>query len=182
MSELAPDLVRRLLDYDPETGVLTWRARTPDMFEEGKHSAKNSCAAWNGQFAGRAAGVSREDGYRRVMVLGKNLFSHRIAWAIMTGSWPREQIDHINGIKNDNRFINLREASCSQNAMNVPAQKNNTSGFKGVSWDKSCSKWRAEIMREKTKHVLGWFDRVEDASSAYQAAAKEMHREFARVS
>ena len=99
----------------------------------------------------------------------------------MTGKWPENDIDHINVARGDNRFSNLREATRSENLRNRGAQKNNTSGFKGVSWQKSSRKWDARInIHGKVVH-LGYFDDPEDAYQAYCQAAKELHGEFYNI-
>jgi hypothetical protein len=95
------------------------------------------------------------------------------------GEFPEMSIDHINGIKTDNRLQNLRLATKSQNALNSKRHKDNTSGYKGVSWNKRLAKWGARItINGKYKHI-GLFKNVEDAASAYAAAAYMHHGEFA---
>jgi hypothetical protein len=92
------------------------------------------------------------------------------------GEWPTDLIDHANGDPSDNRLCNLREANRATNAANARRPRDNTSGFKGVSWAKSARKWRATLAG---KHI-GIYDTKEDAASAYARAAKELHGEFAR--
>lgn len=162
------EYLRQRLDYDPSTGHLAW-----------KH-----CDAmpswWNARYAGKSAFTAPDkDGYGKGQIAGRRYFAHRIAFAIFHGHWPTETIDHINGKKLDNRIINLREASRSQNQSNRPKQKNNTSGFKGVTRHRDG--WMAKIKLNGKTHYVGTFKTPEEASAAYAAAAKTIHGDFARV-
>lgn len=96
----------------------------------------------------------------------------------LTG-WPL--VDHINGDGLDNRRANLREATNAQNMRNKGLYRNNSSGFKGVSWQKECRKWQAGIRLDGTRRHLGLFLVAEDAAAAYDEAARELHGEFARL-
>lgn len=162
------DYLRQRLDYDPDTGSLTW------CFCD----ARPSC--WNARYAGKSAFAGTDkDGYRKGKVDGASYFAHRVAFAIFHGYWPSETIDHINGEKSDNRIANLREASRSQNQQNRPKQKNNTSGFKGVTRHRSG--WMAKIKLNGKTHYVGLYSTPELASVAYDVAAKTMHGDFARI-
>jgi hypothetical protein len=96
----------------------------------------------------------------------------------LTG-WPF--VDHINGDGLDNRRANLREATTAQNNQNTARQSNNTSGLKGVTWHKSRGRWRANIQLAGRQRHLGYHDTPEAAARAYDAAARELHGEFARL-
>jgi hypothetical protein len=128
--------------------------------------------------AGTPAGTTRADGYRYVLFNGRRVLEHRIAWALHHGCWPSAQIDHINGIRNDNRLCNLRLASVAENNRNRPKQSNNTSGFKGVSFHKGTGRFHARITFQKRCHSLGYFVTAQEAHQAYACAVKEMHGEF----
>ena len=97
------------------------------------------------------------DGYRVVEIAGKPYKVHRIIWCMVTGSWPKEQIDHINGIKNDNRLINLREVSAKENSYNRAKGTRNTSGTVGVYLHKETGRWRAMIRVDQKLIHLGLF-------------------------
>lgn len=129
--ELPPlDALRQLLDYDPETGILTWKPRPSDMF---KNSDKRICATWNSRYAGKEAlGHIDANGYKVGHVLGRGIKAHRAAWAIYYGSYPENQVDHINGERNDNRIENLRDVSQSQNQRNAGLRIDNRSGHPGI--------------------------------------------------
>ena len=177
---IAPDLIRQLLDYDPETGVLTWRARTPDMFEDGGHSAAHRCANWNAAWAGKVAGRTGKNGYRQIAIFDRRYYSHRLAWVITTGAWPKDQIDHINSVRDDNRLANLREATQSQNSINVPVKRHNVSGLKGVSWHAKRREYASNIRANGVAKHLGWFKCPAAAHFAYLVEADKLHGEYAR--
>ena len=130
---------------------------------------------------GVEAGCVHSNGYRYIMLNRRLYRAHRLAWLYVTGNWPSDLVDHLNGNKSDNRFCNLREASKSQNQHNTGRQKNNTSGYKGVSYDKSRSKWIATICHQNSKKTLGHFNTAEDAYAAYCIAAKNLPSVFVRL-
>ena len=96
----------------------------------------------------------------------------------MTGKWPKKDIDHINNVKNDNRWINLREANRSENICNRPPSIANTSGIKGVYYFKSTDKWGSCISVDKKRIFLGVFKSKEEAALAYNKAAKQYYGDF----
>lgn len=112
---------------------------------------------------GKVAGCIDAKGYVVFSVLNKVQKAHRLAWLYMTGEMPKGQIDHINGDKSDNRFINLRVVNNSQNQMNKPIQINNSSGFKGVNWFVKRGKWRSYITINSVQKHLGLFNTLEEA-------------------
>lgn len=99
----------------------------------------------------------------------------------MTGEWPAEQVDHINGTPDDNRWDNLREASNAENCRNTRRRQNNTSGTKGVTWDARRGKWNANICVNRRYIFLGYFEDIEAAAAAYAAASQKYHGAFGRV-
>lgn len=157
--------IKELFSYDPETGEFI---RLNDLK--------------NGIKKGQIAGSSDKKGYIKIRVNGFTYSAHRLAWLYMTGVDPHlKEIDHVNGIKSDNRFSNLRLATDFQNARNAKIRRDNTSGFKGVSWHKGCKKFTARIMIKK-KHInLGVYDNAEDAYAAYCKASKMLHRKFSNT-
>ncbi len=157
---LTADEVRKLLDYDPETGIFRWKPRTPDMFDGGNRT----CAAWNTRWAGKMTGCPSDEGYLRIVIFGKCHKAHRLAWAITNGCWPESDIDHRNVEKSDNRIENLRKSTKLQNARNKRIISTNTSGFKGVSYRKDRDKWTAQIMIGGKQRHLGYFGSPELAA------------------
>ena len=165
---VSPTTLRLLLDYIPDTGKLVWRHRTPDLFDDGVHSAKRSCLAWNRRMAGKEAFTAIGHGYLKGSIFNQRYSAHRVAWAIHYGVWPTGQIDHINGDRTDNRIVNLRDVDNKTNGRNQRLGKNNRSGVNGVLWDRGC--WVARIkVNGKSKH-LGRFRCLEDAAVAREKA------------
>lgn len=166
--ELPPiELLRKLLRYEPETGKLFWRERTPDMFKAGKRNADHNCAVWNSRFAGKEFGSLDKRQYRWGSLLGVQCVSaHSIVFAIANKRWPASGIDHIDGDPENNRHCNLREASQSMNGRNCKLSLNNTSGAKGVSFDKKAKMWRAYATVNRKRKNLGSFKDKESAISA----------------
>ena len=120
------------------------------------------------------------DGYIQIQINKKLYKAHRLIWMFHNGDIETGlDVDHINRIKSDNRIENLRLATVSQNQSNVTKYKNNTSGYKGVSWDKRRKKWRAQINHNNKKIHIGYFDTPELAHAAYIAAAAKLQGEFA---
>ena len=126
-------------------------------------------------------GSKEKKGYFCVSINGKRYKVHRIIWFLKHNFWPK-QIDHINGIKNDNRIENLREASSSQNNQNSKIRKDNISGVKGVSWHKHKQRWLAKIDVDKKRIQLGYFKSLKSAKSAITKARNKYHKEFANHS
>ena len=154
-------LINQLLAYELETGIFTWRV---------------SRGGWG---AGRVAGRLNPDGYIRIGFNGKQIPAHIIAWAIAHGEWPSQKIDHINGVRSDNRISNLRLATQSQNVANSRIRSNNTSGYKGVSMVAS-GRWLATIKVHGKSRNLGTHDTPEAAHEAYMMAAQAAFGEFSR--
>ena len=124
------------------------------------------------------AGHLRKDGYVIIGINGKYCSAHRLVFLMHHGHLPQE-IDHIDGNRSNNAIENLRPATSSQNKHNAGKRKNNTSGFKGVSWRKDKDRWQAIIgINGKLKH-LGFFHTAEQAHEAYCQAANELHKDYA---
>lgn len=166
-----PELLRQLLRYEPETGDLHWRERTSEMFCNGLQTAQHSCAIWNGRFAGKLAFTSKTNwGYLQGSIFNQKMLAHRVIWAIHNGAWPKSEIDHINGIRNDNRLTNLRDVTSSANKRNSKKPRDNTSGKVGVSWDRHREKWAAYISADNKIINLGRFSQKDDAVAARKNA------------
>jgi hypothetical protein len=165
MAELTQAKLKEQLKYDPETGLFSWiGSRCP------------KCPP------GKIAGTRHKASGYWVIRIGERLYrAHRLAWLYVNGEWPAYQIDHINGIRDDNRIANLRLASNAENARNSKKQSNNTSGQRGVAWHSQRKKWQAYINFDGKRHSLGLHDDIEDASRAYQTASKKYFGEFARA-
>lgn len=166
---IAPHL-RALLDYDPESGTLTWKTRP--LRSDGRPN--------NAIRPGSEAGwLDVSTGYRRVGVLGTQIHAHRLAYFLFHDAWP-EEIDHVNGDKTDNRIANLRAASHAENLRNVKRRADNTSGHPGVSWSRRDKKWYAYIRVDGKTRSLGRHDTLEDAIAARRRGEIAFHATFAQ--
>lgn len=126
--------------------------------------------------AGRITGNRNTGGHIGFAIDRRMYLAHRLAWLYVHGSWPEGQIDHINGIRTDNRICNLRDVSRSINAQNVHgARKDNKLGLLGVCWREASKKFIAQIqVAGKVRH-LGMFRTAEDAHEAYLKAKRKYH-------
>ena len=146
----------RTLTYDPETGHF---------------SSAGKRRGWKNDLRG----------YRKILFEGKRFSEHRLAWFFFYGKWPDEEIDHKNLIKYDNRIINLREASRSENQRNTLSRKGTTSSYKGVSWKKTAMKWEVFITVDGKNRWLGYFENEIDAAAAFNKEAEKNYGEFANL-
>lgn len=165
MINLTYEIARELLWYSPKTGLIFWRERSRKWF-----ASDAACAVWNKRFAGRLAFVSTTSkGYKQGRVLYRLYLAHRVAWLMMTGAWPEDEVDHDNGDRTDNRFKNLFETTSAGNKKNAKLSCRNTSGAPGVSWDARRKRWHVRVGRE---HV-GYFKELDAARKARTAAAHD---------
>lgn len=146
------------VSYDSETGEFVWTDCNKKRLN------------------GATVGTKDKDGYLTAKIDQVRVRLHRLAWRIVYGEWPKDQIDHINGIKSDNRISNLRIASNSENNCNRPAQANNKLGVRGVRFNNN--RYQALICKDKKQIVLGSFKTINEAQAAYINAAKALHGEF----
>ena len=153
-----------VLSYDRATGVFIW-AQNPNSGPPRK---------------GEIAGCLRPNGYIEIGIDGNYYQAHRLAWFYCNGFWPNGYLDHKDLNKKNNRIINLREATFSQNRSNTRAMRDNTSGLKGVVWHKRDKKWQAQISADGRQRHLGLFDTKQAAHEAYCIAAVKYHGQFAR--
>jgi hypothetical protein len=156
--------VRKLFRYDPDTGIFI------------RLYQANRSAQWNSAHANKVAGCINGNGYVEIEFMDKPYQAHRLAWLHMTGEWPKNWIDHVNRVKSDNRFSNLREATREQNFSNMDKYKNNTSGFTGVV--RSGRRWKSVLQHNKTRHYIGSFGTPEEAREAYIIRSREIRGEF----
>lgn len=161
--------LRELLEYDAEAGHLVWRTRPVETFKTAPAGK-----IWNAHFAGTVAGSVRSDGYRQISIDGKLRNAHRLIWIYANGDIPAGmQIDHINGVRDDNRLDNLRLVTTAENGRNQSIPHTNTSGVIGVSWNKHDRKWRAMIQIDRRAKYLGRFDTLEEAAAARAKAERQ---------
>ena len=145
--------------YDPDTGQFYWRVDRGYRIK-----------------AGDKTGSKNGRGYVQLNVDGKHYYAHRVAWLIMTGEWPNEVIDHINGDPSDNRWENLRSATHAQAHQNIKVYKSNSTGLVGAY--KADGRWVSMISVNGKRLHLGSFNTIEEAARAYINAAKKFHGGF----
>jgi hypothetical protein len=155
--------LRDVLLYDPETGDFTWKK---DMW----------CAE-----AGSRAGYRRPDGYRIITVSKHQYRAGRLAWFFSYGEWPSIEIDHINGVRDDDRIANLRIATRSQNVANTRKKCSSRNLLKGVTLTRSGKRYMAQIRIGGKNTRLGTYDSEQEAHEAYLAAAQKEFGAFARA-
>lgn len=152
--------LRSVLSYNTETGVLTWR--------KGRQGTDVSL---------QAGSKPNAQGYIQICIDYHIYLAHRLAFLYMEGRWPL-YIDHVNGVRTDNRWSNLREATSSQNGANSKRPCTNTTGYKGVTWQ--AGKYVAQIAYKGKHYYLGRFTNPREAAEARAKKARELHGEFAR--
>lgn len=155
------DALKEVLSYDRETGLFS---RT--FYRTAGAST-------------RPVGTIHASGYLYIHVLGKQYKAHRLAWLLVTGAWPKDQIDHINGIRDDNRWANLRDVDGHMNIQNQHGpRRNNKLGLRGVSRVRGGLRFKAQIRHDGGVVYLGLFDTAERASAAYADAKQKLHHGF----
>ena len=155
--KLTAERLREVLSYDPETGVFTWFA-----------------ARGSGK-VGSVAGCLAKDGYRVIRIDRQRYLASRLVWLYTTGSWPKFEIDHKNGIRDDDRWVNLRDVTRSENQQNLRrALSNSTTGFLGVS--RHQGNFQAQIRLDGKSRYLGTFSTPEEAHAAYLNAKRGLHQ------
>ena len=165
------EFLRQCLMLDQTTGALIWLERPQSHFADNR-----VWKIWNTRFSHKIAGCQKGNGYLVVRLNGVNYLSHRLVWALLSGSWPEDgmMIDHENGIRSDNRPSNLRLVSDAENCKNSAIRTNNTSGVCGVFFDKRRGSWYTQISHNGCVISKTGFANCEDAS-AYR---KQSEREY----
>lgn len=162
---ITAEQARELLEYSAETGIMTWK--------------KGFVTTTKPSRIGKVAGYKMKIGYRTIPVAGERYYAHRLAWLLHYGEWPSGEVDHINGVKDDNRLCNLRMATGPQNKANRPKQRNNTSGRKGVHWHKKARKWMVSVQVNGKQIYGGLFSDLEIAHAEYVRMSTLYYGDFA---
>lgn len=153
---LTQERLKELLHYDEETGLFTRKTKVAN------------------RIAGSIAGAKHNKGYVQIMIDCENYLAHRLAWFYVYGEWPKNQIDHINRIKTDNKIQNLRDVDNSKNQHNIGIRSHNSSGVTGVYQSSKSKKWIATIELNNKKHCLGTYRSLNEAKSARQEFEKKL--------
>lgn len=175
--KISQEELKALVHYCPESGDFTFLYRDRSYFTDDL-----SHFLWNSRCAGKITGriETNKSGYKRKILTlnGYQCKAHRAAWLYMTGQNPPAQIDHKNQDATDNRWDNLRDAK-GLNQKNKSMQRNNKSGFTGVSWSKIRNKWMARMWIDengkKVYKVFGHFDKPEDGAAVLNLYRKGLY-------
>jgi hypothetical protein len=154
--------LQSLLHYNQDNGIFTW-------INPVRKTMVNAIA-----------GTMSHEGYIVIKINKKIYRAHRLAWLYVYGEFPLSILDHVNGIKNDNRISNLRNSTFQQNIFNRKNESINTSGHKGVHWETAREAWKAVIVIDNQHIYLGRYKHKQEAINAYLASAKKHHGEFYR--
>lgn len=163
------EVLRELIDYDPDTGKMFWRRRDRKWFNDNHEFPR-----WNTRYAGKECFNYVNAGYMRSKIFGKDYAAHRVAWALHHGAWPSGMIDHIDGDRQNNRAANLRVVSPLENSRNVALSSKNKSGYYGVVLNPRSRKWVASIRNAGRQIHLGSFADKDAAVAARKAAEREL--------
>jgi len=147
--------LKEILHYNPKTGVFVWKVRPC-------HNSHSK--AWD------IAGCRIHIGYIVISFKSKVYYAHRLAWLYIYGGWPKDQIDHVNHRRDDNRLINLREATNKSNGRNQSFSLSNTSGITGICWNKKAKRWIAQMTFNNKNMYLGCFKGKFEAMCARKSA------------
>lgn len=173
---LTPELCRKWLRYEAETGKLFWLKRDDSDFESTiARPSSLRAKTFNDNKAGKEAFTTRRKdkngnpSYYFGSILKKVVDAHRVIWAIVYGHWPNV-IDHIDGNKINNKLENLRNVDYVENNRNLPKPKKNKSGFTGVRFYRPRNKWSARIQVNGKDIHLGYFLTIEEAIESRKKA------------
>jgi hypothetical protein len=155
------EYIASLLEYEAGTGIFRWTKTRV------------------GARAGKIAGTLDANGYLKIRIYGRFYMAHRLAWLFAYGHWPDGPIDHINRSPSDNRLPNLRACSAAENNRNTGARRDNTSGVKGVGWNRQKGAWRVRIKAAGKEVHGGFFKDIEDAKRAIRELRNQLHGDFA---
>lgn len=159
---ITQERLKQLLVYNEEQGEFIWKVKPH-----------------KGILINTIAGSKHNKGYRHIRVDNKLYLTHRLVWLYIFGYFPKE-IDHINGNKEDNRLINLREATRAQNMQNTERVRKTVSGERGVTWVKKLKKWLVRVQIDKKRINIGYFEDLELAILVSQEAKRKYYGEFYR--
>lgn len=153
---ITADRLREVMDYNPQTGIFTWKKKTCKKV-----------------VVGSVAGCLTKEGYVTIRVDGYLMTGHRLAWLYVNGELPSKGIDHKNRDKSDNRICNLRICTPVENGQNASLSKANKSGITGVFFNKKTGKWVSQITVNRKNIILGAYNSIDEAAASRRAAESE---------
>ena len=166
---LTAEQLRAALNYDHETGIFRWQHRLDVLPRVNKRFVGKEAGCLDGQY-----------GYRTIRLHNALYQAHRLVWLYMTGEWPPFLVDHIDLVPDNNRWANLRLATKSEDMRNTNAPRHNTSGYKGVTFNKASGKWQAQLQHYGKNHHVGLYDTARAAFEARCETAARLHGPFAK--
>lgn len=155
--EITAERLREVLSYDPDTGVFIWKISTSQLR------------------AGAIAACKTSKGYIRIKIDRQTYAAHRLAWFYVHGEWPKNQLDHRNGIRDANWIANLREATNAENAQNRARRRDNKSGHPGIAWSTRERRWKVSIKAHGQARCVGSFEDLDKAVECRKAAKASLH-------
>jgi hypothetical protein len=155
---ISQEYLKSILNYNPDTGIFTWKINKSI-----------------GTKSNDIAGAINDKGYVKISINSKGHSAHRLAWLYMNGVYPPNQIDHINKVRSDNRFKNLRLATNKQNQENTSIRKDNSSGTTGINWRKDLEKWQVRIQSHGKRITVGIYSGLELAIEAREKAEEKYY-------
>lgn len=159
MKHIEQDLLKKLLHYDPESGVFTWKKRTVSELTPNKRGVNVFNSLHENTIAGNISTSEKsKTSYVNIKLLNETFKAHRLAFIYMEGEAP-EEVDHIDHDGLNNKWDNLRASTNKDNSKNLPMQKSNKTGVIGVNWHKAAKKWQARAVNKDGKRIdLGRYD------------------------
>jgi hypothetical protein len=168
------EFLQECFDYNPETGVLIWKEKPRELF--------NTDSGWiksNKQTSGKLITSTNNKGYIVGILNGSYFAMHRVIWKLMTGDEPKFEIDHVNNIRNDNRWCNLREANLFENKYNQSLRTDNTSGTKGVHWNIGNKAWVGRVRYNGKRYLVCQNQSKEYVEAEVIKFRNDLHGQFA---
>ena len=166
---ITQDQLKEVINYNPLTGDFTWRHRGESFFKTYR-SYRSFCGKYDGKVAGNTKTSKEGKTYRNIMIFDTTYLSHRLAWLYVTGSFPCDEIDHIDGNGENNRLVNLRDVTRTENGRNKRKPVTNKSGVMGVHWHKRDLVWCAQIKVDQKVINLGTSTSIESEIKLRRAA------------
>lgn len=181
-NEVPVSLLHTLFELRAQTGELFYKRRATEFFANTGWKQDRAAKIWNTRFAGKKVNSRDQHGYIKASINGVSFKAHRIVFAMAHNKWPMGEVDHINGVKDDNRPSNLRDVTHNENSKNQRLKNTNTTGGAGISTDRRTGLFVVSITSDGKKVHIGQYDEIQKAKIAREAAARALgyHRNHGR--